>query len=269
MNAPKDIAWIKSYRTHGANMYIEDVTSGTGVISVMGRNSQELLKSVTRFDEELDFPFGTFKEIDIGYARTRACRITYVGELGWELHTPSDQMTHVYKTIIKAGEKYNIKNCGYYSIDSLRIESGYKAWSHELTMDENPKECGLMFAVDMSKPFIGKEALEKCESTKRLVAIRLRDPNILIHGGEPLLHDGKFVGHITSAAYGYTVQSSVGFGFVDLGEKLTQKNKKITKKEKSENINEKDEREGETSNEDVNGENNENKKWSRRNGNKD
>jgi len=218
-NVNRDLLWLRRNATSESSFYAHDVTSMTGVLSIMGPNARNLLQEVTRKHQSLsneDFPFGTFQEIDIGYARVRACRITYVGELGWELHIPTECIEHVFETLVEHGDLHGLTLCGYYSIDSLRMESGYRAWGHELTVSENPKEAGLGFAIDMKKDFIGKAALEKSESRSKLVQFALNDPEIVVYGGEPIIFDGEPVGNLTSATYGWTVNSGIGMGYVSL-----------------------------------------------------
>jgi len=232
-NTNRDMGWLKRNASSGSSFYVHDTTSATGVLSLMGPNSRMLLQAVTRNHQSLsneDFPFGTFQEIDIGYARVRACRITYVGELGWELHVPTDSVEHVFNTLVENGEEFGLTLCGYYSIDSLRMESGYRAWGHELTVSETPKEAGLMFAVDKNKDFVGKSALEESESRARLVQFALKDPDAILYGGEVILFDGKPVGNLTSATYGWTMNAAVGMGYVTLPEgKVTSKKLQVPK----------------------------------------
>src|SRR6185369_12857765 len=138
----------------------EDVKTAHSVIGVMGPNARRLLGGVT--DTDLSngaFPFFTMKTIEIGKAMARAVRITYVGELGWELHVPTEQAVMVYDTLMTAGKSLGVVNAGHYAINSLRLEKGYRAWGAELSPDDSPLEAGLGFALDWSKPFLGREAL--------------------------------------------------------------------------------------------------------------
>ena len=154
----------------------------------------------------------------------RAVRITYVGELGWELHVTMDQAVTVYDTLMSAGEDLRVTNAGHYAINSLRIEKGYRAWGAELSPDDTPLEAGLAFAIDWSKPFLGREALEqqkKAGVKRRLVIFVLDDPGPVLWGSEPILRDGKPVGYTTSGSYGHTLGGAVAMGYVTQSEPMT------------------------------------------------
>jgi len=228
----RDEKWIRKMAQ--GNCYAVDVTSGYGVLAVMGPNSRKLLEAVSRpgqrFDNEA-FPFGTFQDIDVGFARTRAARITYVGELGWELHTSSDQIQHVYETLLEAGDEFGLINGGYNCIESLRMEKGYRGFAHEITPGEDPLMAGLGFAVKFEKDFIGKQALLKLKEQglyKRLCQFKLsKHPEIRLWGGEPLLLNGTYCGYLTSATTSWTFGGcGIGMGYVN--DKAG--NSKITKK---------------------------------------
>jgi 4-methylaminobutanoate oxidase (formaldehyde-forming) len=155
--------------------------------------------------------------IAIGKATVRAVRITYVGELGWELQVPMDQALTVYDTLMAAGKALGITNAGHYAINSLRLEKGYRAWGAELSPDDTPLEAGLGFAIDWTKPFLGRESLQKQRETgvkRRLVIFVLEDPEPILWGSEPILRDGEPVGYTTSGAYGHTVGAAVGMGYI-------------------------------------------------------
>jgi glycine cleavage system aminomethyltransferase T len=160
----------------------------------------------------------------IGYATAYANRMTYVGELGWELIVPSEFAVGVYEALHEAGREFGLTDCGYYALEALRVEKGFRAWSRELTPDVNPFEAGLAFAVSMDKPggFIGREALVEAKAkgklTRRIVQFTLDDAAPMLWGGELILRDGKPVGEVRSAAYGHTLGCSVALGLLDHAE---------------------------------------------------
>ena len=196
------------------------MTSAYAVIGVMGPQSRALLSSLTGDDLGNEtFPFARSREIDLGYARVRASRITYVGELGWELYIPSEFAAGVYDAIINAGTDYGLCHGGYHAINSLRLEKGYRHWGHDITDEDTPLEAGLGFAVAWGKPsgFIGRDALLRQKEqglTRRLVQFALTDPEPLLYHNEPVWRDGELVGRLTSGMYGHTVGVAIGMGYV-------------------------------------------------------
>jgi len=201
---------------------LTNVSSGMGVLSVMGPRSRELLQSLTPDDmSDAAFPFATSREIELGYAIVRASRITFVGELGWEIYVPTEFMTGVYDEIVAAGAAFGLKHAGYHALNSLRMEKAYRHWGHDITDEDTPLEAGLGFAVKMNKPggFIGREALlEQKESgfRKRLLQFRLQDPAPLLYHNEPVWAGEKIVGFIRSGMYAHTLGAAVGLAYVDL-----------------------------------------------------
>ncbi len=197
-----------------------DITSMYAVIAVMGPKSRELLQRVSTADfSPLDFPFGTSRAIDVGYATVRATRLTYVGELGWELYVPVEFAVGVYERLMAAGKELGIANAGYYAIDSLRLEKGYRAWGRELSPDINPYEAGLGFAVKPDKPggFRGRDALAAIDRRavkRRIVSLVIDAPDTNAWGNELILRDGEPIGSITSAAFGHTIGKPVALGLV-------------------------------------------------------
>ena len=193
-----------------------------GVISIMGPRSRELLQSLTPADmSHQAFPFATSREIELGYALVRASRITFVGELGWELYMPTEFMPGVYDEILAAGAAFDLVHAGYHALNSLRIEKAYRHWSHDITDEDTPLEAGLGFAVKLDKAggFIGREALlaQKEAGIERcLLQFQLKDPEPLLYHNEPIWRDGELVGHITSGAYGHTSGRRIGLGYVRL-----------------------------------------------------
>ena len=216
----RDADWIRRHIADGTSAVLTDVTSAIAVIGVMGPKSRELLGSVSGADLDNDaFPFGACREIGIGYATLRAHRITYVGELGWELYVPVEFAVAVYTALIEAGADFGLRLAGYYAIDSLRMEKGYRAWGADVTPDDTPYEAGLGFAVKLDKgvDFIGREALLRQKDagiTRRLVQFTLEDEDAIAFGRELILRDGEAVGEVTSAAYGHTLGRAVAMGYV-------------------------------------------------------
>lgn len=208
----------------GANATLVDVTSAYAVFGVMGPKSRELLSALSTADLTDDaFPFGASREISLGYATVRATRITYVGELGWELYVPTEFAVGVYEDLMAAGQPLGIGRGGYYAIESMRLEKGYRAFGRELTPSESPVEAGLMFACKLKTDigFLGREAVEKARAEgprKKLVGFRVGDTKAMLWGGEAVLRDGVVVGQVTSAAWGETVGASVGLAYVRAGE---------------------------------------------------
>ncbi len=216
----RDFAWLKDHVPAGARAVVTDVTSGSAVLSVMGPNSRALLQPLTTADLSNEaFAFGTSQIIDLGYAVVRASRVTFVGELGWELYIPTEFATGVFDTIVEAGAPAGLAHCGYHALNSLRTEKGYRHWGHDISPDETPLEAGLGFTVAWDKPggFIGRDALVTQKAAglrQRLVQFALDDPDRLLYHNEPIWRDGELVGRITSGMYGHTVGASIGMGYV-------------------------------------------------------
>ena len=225
--AVHDSDWITRHIQPHEHAELVDVTEAFGVIGVMGPNSRALLQRVADADLSAEaFPFGTAREIGIGQATARAVRITYVGELGWELHVPTSQLDIVYATLLRAGKDLGATHAGHYAINSLRLEKGYRAWGAELSPDDTPLEAGLGFAVAWNKavPFIGREALLKQKTTgvhRQMASFVLRDPEPVLWGSEPILRDGEVVGYTTSGSYGHTVGGGIGMGYVKSASTVT------------------------------------------------
>ncbi|MEI6342482.1 MAG: FAD-dependent oxidoreductase [Verrucomicrobiota bacterium] len=213
----RDLAWIRGHLSHG-NAEAFDVTAATAVIGVMGPRSRDLLHRASGKDlSSAAFPFGTFQSLDVGMATVRAVRITYVGELGWELHVPAEQAAQVFAALEAAGRDLGVVNAGHYAINSLRLEKGYRAFGAELSPDETPFEAGLGFAVSWDHEFLGKETLLAAREQPRrklLVQFVLSVPDIPLWGGEVIFRDGVPCGYTTSGAYGHTVGGGVALGYV-------------------------------------------------------
>jgi 4-methylaminobutanoate oxidase (formaldehyde-forming) len=216
--AVHDADWIR--RGLGdARAILTDVTSAYTVLGLMGPHSRALLSRLTPADlSTRAFPFGTSREIELGRVLVRATRVTYVGELGWELYVPTEFAAAVYDDVIAAGAGVGLRHAGYHAMDSLRMEKGYRSWGHDIGGEDTPLEAGLGFAVAFRKDgFVGRDALLRQREVplgRRLVMFTLADAEPLLLGDEPIWRDGVLIGRITSAAYGHTLGRSVGMGYV-------------------------------------------------------
>ena len=219
-SATRDADWIRRHLTGDATLV--DVSNQLAVFAVMGPESLNLLKAcVTEPSVFDDLPFGASRALDIGHAASvRAQRITYVGELGFELYVPVESAAHVYRSLHAASAEHptaDLRDCGYYSIDSLRTEKAYRAWGHELDPFVTPFEAGLGFTIDWSKDFIGKDALAKKKTqplTQRVVALHTHEEDLPIWGNEPVLRDGELVGNVTTANYAHSLGGQVALAIV-------------------------------------------------------
>lgn len=219
-SATRDADWIQRWIPKDAAATLLDVTSAYGVLSVMGPRSRELLAEVARgpLDNE-SFPFATWRALEIGGATVRALRVTYMGELGWELHIPVESTPAVYDLLTAAGEPYGLTLAGYRAIESLRLEKGYRAWGADITSDESPLEAGLGFALKLRTaiPFQGREALEAQRGRplrKKFACFTVDDPSVVLHGRETIYRDGEIAGYLTSGGWGHTVGRPIGYGYV-------------------------------------------------------
>ena len=217
----RDFYWLRDRIPPDCSAVLTDVTSGWSVLSVMGPESRALLQPLSADDLSNDaFPFGTSREIDLGYARVRATRISYVGELGWELYVPTEFAPGVFDVILEDGAAHGLHLAGYHALNSLRIEKGYRHWGHDITNEDTPLESGLGFTVKWDKAggFIGREALDEHRNAplkRRLVQFRLEDPEPMLYHEEPIWREGVRVGRTTSGMYGHTLGGSVGLGYVE------------------------------------------------------
>ena len=201
------------------NVVITDVTAGEAVLAVMGPNSRKLLESVSPNDfSNVANPFGTAQEIELGMGLARVHRVTYVGELGWEVYVSTDMAGHAFETLWEAGQNLNAKLCGMHMMDSCRIEKGFRHFGHDITCEDHVLEAGLGFAVKTDKSnFIGRDAvLRKKEIglNMRMVQFKLTDPKPLLYHNEPIIRDGKIVGFLSSGNYGHHLGGAVGLGYV-------------------------------------------------------
>ncbi len=216
----RDAAWIERHLRAGEHVSVVDVSSAYAVLGVMGPASRELLGRLSSADlSHRAFGFATSREISVGYATVRATRLTYVGELGWELFVPTEFAVGVYEDLVDAGSDLGLADAGYYAINSLRLDKGYRAFGSDLTPDRTPLEAGLRFTCKLKTPidFSGRAALESAIAEgprRRLVSLRVGDPAVMLWGGELVLHDGVPAGQVTSAAWSATSGAAVGLAYV-------------------------------------------------------
>ncbi|HLW27562.1 MAG TPA: FAD-dependent oxidoreductase [Kiloniellales bacterium] len=215
-----DFAWIREHLPHDAEVQLMDVTEAWGTLSLMGPNARSVLAAVTEDDVSNDaFPFGHVRSIRIAGVPLRALRVTYVGELGWELHVPIDKIAAVYDALMAAGEGHDLRPVGYRALDSLRLEKGYRAWGSDITPNDTPFEAGLAWAVKLSsqRPFLGREACERLARQplkRRLLCFTAEAPDTVLLGRETILRNGETVGYLTSGGFGYTLNRPIGYGYL-------------------------------------------------------
>jgi len=218
----RDKHWIEQNLMDGEFVTLTDITASLAVLSVMGPNSRNLLQRLTDADLGNEaFPVFTSREISLGYATVRAARLSYVGELGWELYVPVEMAAGFYDQLMTTGQDLGLSNAGMLALGSLRVEKGYRSWGHDITPDETPLEAGLGFAVKLKSDieFKGRKALEKQMREgiqKRLVQFRLKDPSVHLIGHEPILQHDKVVGQVTSAAFSHTLGTCAAMGYIRL-----------------------------------------------------
>ena len=216
----RDLSWLNRHKEN-FHVVITDVTASEAVLVLMGPNSRNLLSEISpnKLDNN-NHPFGSAKEIEIGYGIARAHRISYVGELGWELYVGSDQACHIFEVLREAGEKYDLSLCGLHSLDSCRIEKGYRHFGHDITDEDHVLEAGLGFAVKKEKEdFIGKDAVIKKDNnglSKYLYQFQLEDPDLMLFHNEPIYRDGELVSYLTSGNYGHFFGNAIGMGYIPL-----------------------------------------------------
>jgi 4-methylaminobutanoate oxidase (formaldehyde-forming) len=214
----RDLAWL---RRHLRDQFavVTDVTAAESVLCLMGPKSRDLIRKVSPNDfSNENNPFGTFQEIEIGMGLARAHRVTYVGELGWELYVPTEQAAHVFEAIEDAGADIGLKLCGLHTLDSCRIEKAFRHFGHDITDEDHVLEAGLGFAVKSGKgDFLGRDAvLRKRDAglNRRLVQFRLKDAEPLLFHNEAVVRDGTIVGTVTSGNYGHFLGGAIGMGYV-------------------------------------------------------
>ncbi len=215
-----DLAWIREHVPAGLDAIATDVTEQFGTVVLMGPRARDILGTVTDADiSNAGFPFGHVRLLPIAGHEVRALRVTYVGELGWELHVPLAATGDVYDALIEAGAPHGLRPVGYRALESLRLEKGYRAWGSDITPNDTPFEAGLGWAVKLKSgtPFLGRDALLALHDTplrKRLATFTTEREDIVLLGRETILRDGEFAGYLTSGGYGYTVGKPIGMGYV-------------------------------------------------------
>jgi len=225
----RDLARLKRQTAQAKHCFLTEQTAALPMLSLMGPNSRALLQTLAPqadFSNQA-FPFGHSKLIEIGYAEVRASRITYVGELGFELYIPAEFALHVLERILEMGKAFGLQLAGMHAMNACRMEKGYRSWGHDIGVEDNNLEAGLGFAVAWDKPvpFIGREALLRQREAgipkRRLLHFRLTDSDRLLYGEEPIWLAGKRVGAMTSGMYGHRLNASLGLGYVKAGEPIT------------------------------------------------
>jgi glycine cleavage system aminomethyltransferase T/glycine/D-amino acid oxidase-like deaminating enzyme len=212
-----DLAWIRQHAPEDGSVHIADVTSAYACYGVWGPRSRELLQPLTTVDLADDaFPYMSAQEIALGRVPCLALRVTYVGELGWELYCPAEYGLALWDLLFDAGRPYGLVVAGYKAIDTLRLEKGYRVWGADITPEDNPYEAGLGFAVKLDKgDFIGRDSLLAArEPTRRLRCLVLDDPRAVALGSEPVRAGDELVGRVTSGGYGYSVSRSIAYAYL-------------------------------------------------------
>ena len=217
-----DLAWVRSHVADDGAVKVDDLTELYACFGLFGPNAREILARATRDDvSDAAFPYMSARRLTIGKANVLALRVTYVGELGWELYTPTADGLTLWDALWAAGSPVGMLAAGYRAIDSLRLEKGYRYWSADVTPEHTPWEAGLGFCVRLDKgDFIGREALAKQKAdgvATKLVCLTLADPASVVIGGEPILAEGRTIGRVTSGGYGYTLGASIAYGYVPVG----------------------------------------------------
>ena len=217
--AVRDFDWIQRHIRSGAAAVLTDVTSSYSMLGIMGPKSRDLLSQLTDADLSNEaFPFATARPISVGHAEAFAVRMSFVGELGWELYIPTHLTQGIFDALMEAGKEFDAKLCGLHAIDSLRLEKGYRHWSSDITPDTTPFEAGLGFAVKMNKDnFIGKSALikqKKAGLKKKLVIFTIDDAEPLIYHDEPIYRNGVLSGENTHGSFSHVKGSSIGMVYL-------------------------------------------------------
>ncbi len=226
----KDIDWLKRNIAEDEFCCISDITNAWAVMGVMGPDSRALLSDTLGHDMGTEnFPFGSFQQVELGASRAYAARVSYVGELGWELYVPVDQARHGFDYLWDKGASHGLKMAGMHTLDTCRIEKKFVHYGHDVAEVDTPLECGMGFVCDLEKdiPFIGRDAILKQKESqsfmrKRLVQFLLKDPEVMLYSHEPIIRNGEIVGHLTSGNYGHTLGGSVGLGYVEVDEDVTK-----------------------------------------------
>jgi 4-methylaminobutanoate oxidase (formaldehyde-forming) len=223
-SATRDFSWLERHIPEEANCSVLDVTSGEACLAIMGPKARSLLQPLTNADlSNAAFPFGTARTIELGMALVRAHRITYVGELGWEIYMPAEFARQIFDLLVAAGEPHGLRLVGVHAMDSLRLEKAYRHFGHDIGEEDHVLEAGLGFAVKVDKPrsrlgdWLGREAVlrkRRAGLTKRLAQFQLEQSEPLLYHAEPILRDGHVVGYLTSGNYGHYLGAAIGLGYV-------------------------------------------------------
>ncbi|MDX8031790.1 FAD-dependent oxidoreductase [Lentzea sp. BCCO 10_0856] len=213
-NGNLDLEWLAKHAPN--DVYVKDITAGTCCIGLWGPKARDLLNEISH---TLDVQKGYFtaQKAFIKNVPVTALRLSYVGEFGWELYTTADMGAKLWDTLWEAGQKHGVIAAGRGAFNSLRLEKGYRSWGTDVTTEHDPFEAGLGFAVRKDKEFLGKEALERRTSTKKLTCLTIDDPRQVVMGSEPVFHQGEPVGYVTSAAYGYTTGLNIAYAWLPAG----------------------------------------------------
>jgi 4-methylaminobutanoate oxidase (formaldehyde-forming) len=207
-----DLSWIRRHLPEDGSVRCADVTARWSCFALWGPLAREVLGPLC--DDPLEFPYMTMRELAVGDVPVRALRVTFVGELGWELYCPTEYGAGLWRALWEAGRTHGLVAGGYRAIDSMRLEKGYRVWAADITAEETPREAGLGFCVRKSGGFIGAEALEGAEVERRLRCLVLADPRSVALGNEPVRVDGEIVGRVTSGGYGYSVERSIAYAYL-------------------------------------------------------
>jgi glycine cleavage system aminomethyltransferase T/glycine/D-amino acid oxidase-like deaminating enzyme len=220
--------WLKRHISAEDRAFVNDMTSAYGQLNIQGPKSRELMQSLTTTDLSNEaFPFRCAREIEIGYTKVLCIRITYLGELGYELYIPAEQATHVYDRIVEAGKNFGLRHAGLKALSSLRMEKGYRDYGHDIDNTDDPYEAGLGFAVSLKKSddFIGKNAAIKKKAqtpmTRRLAQVLIKDPEPFLYHAEVVRRNGKTVGYVRAGSYGFSLGGAVGLFMIEAGEPIT------------------------------------------------
>lgn len=215
-----DLGWMRDNLPKGTEAAFEDVTESHATLSLMGPKARDVLAKATRDDvSNAGFPFGHVREIAIAGHKLWALRVTYVGELGWELHMPMNAVVDVYHCLMGLGRAEEVCPVGYRALESLRLEKGYRAWGSDITPSDTPFEAGLGWAVKLkgNENFLGREALQRLQGQplkKRFAGFTVDNPQAVLVGRETILRNGEFAGYLTSGGFGYTISKSIGYGYM-------------------------------------------------------
>ena len=215
-----DREWIRKHLPPGGRVQVRDVTAQSACFGIWGPLAREVLAPLTPQSlENEDFPYMSVRETTVGHVPVRALRVTYVGELGWELYCPTEYGMALWQTLWRAGEEHGIVAGGYRAIDSMRLEKGYRVWGADITPDETPYEGGVGFCAKLDKEggFIGREALAEAKDRgprTRLCCLVLADPRSVALGNEPVRVGGEVCGRVTTGGYGYTIERSIAYAYM-------------------------------------------------------